>query len=120
MIYQFSEFELDTRRAELRSAGTVLAVEPQVFGLLCLLLEHRSRVVTRDEIIEKVWKGRIVSDAAVSSRVKSARRAIGDDGRAQSLIRTVHGIGFAFVGDVAARLTAYSPESDEPLLTFSA
>jgi TolB-like protein len=102
MIYRFAEFELDTGRFELRSNGVVRAVEPQVFALLSVLIENRSRVVTKDELIEKVWNGRFVSESAISSRVKSARQSIGDDGRAQTFIRTVHGTGFSFVGEVAA------------------
>ena len=122
MIYQFAEFELDTGRFELRSNGVVRAVEPQVFALLSILIESRSRVVTKDELIEKVWNGRIVSDSAISSRVKSARQSIGDDGRAQTLIRTVHGIGFSFVGAVAAFpavsfVGAGSSATEEPVRT---
>ena len=122
MIYQFAEFELDTGRFELRSNGVVRAVEPQVFALLSVLIQNRSRVVTRDELIEKVWNGRIVSESAVSSRVKSARQSIGDDGRAQTLIRTVHGIGFSFVGQVAAFpavsiVGAGSSATEEPVRT---
>jgi DNA-binding winged helix-turn-helix (wHTH) protein len=75
-------------------------VEPQVFALLRLLIENRERVVSKDEIIERIWDGRIVSESAVSSRVKSARQAIGDSGEAQRLIRTVHKLGFRFVAEV--------------------
>jgi TolB-like protein len=100
MIFRFGHFELDIDRMVLREDGLAVAVEPQVFALLRLLVENRSRVVTRDEIIDRIWNGRIVSDSALSSRVKSARQAIGDDGQAQALIRTVHGIGFAFVAEV--------------------
>lgn len=114
MIYQFADFELDTGRVELRASGVAVAVEPQVFALLRLLVENRSRVVTKDEILEKIWHGRIVSDSAVSSRVKSARQSIGDDGRTQAFIRTVHGIGFSFVGDVTTRLAISFPEPEEP------
>ncbi|MBI1361036.1 MAG: transcriptional regulator [Alphaproteobacteria bacterium] len=101
MIYRFEHFELDTARIELRSNGCAKAVEPQVFALLRFLVENRDRMVTRDEIVEHVWNGRFVSDAAVSSRIKSVRQAIGDDGRSQRVIRTVHGMGFRFVADVA-------------------
>ena len=100
MIYRFGGFELDVARVELRADGASCPVEPQVFALLALLVENRDRLVTKDEIIEKVWDGRIVSDAAVASRVKSARKAIGDDGKNQRLIRTVQRRGFRFVGDV--------------------
>jgi len=99
MIYRFDRFELDLARAELREDGEACAVEPQVFALLAMLVENRERLVSRDELIEKVWDGRIVTDAAIASRVKSARQALGDDGRAQRFIRTVHGRGFRFVAE---------------------
>lgn len=98
MIYRFSSFEVDLAAAELRAEGKLRPVEPQVFDLLVLLVANRDRLVTRDELIEKVWDGRDISDAAVASRVKSARQAIGDDGAAQRLIRTIHGRGYRFVG----------------------
>ena len=100
MIYRFGSFELDVAKVELRSDGEVLPLEPQVFALLAFLVEHRERLVSRDEIIEKVWDGRVVSDSALSSRVKSARKALGDDGKAQHFIRTIHGQGFRFVAEV--------------------
>ncbi len=102
MIYRFGNFELDVAKVELRSDGEARPIEPQVFGLLALLVENRERMVSRDEIIEKVWDGRVVSDSAVASRVKSARQALGDDGKAQRYIRTIHGQGFRFVADVRA------------------
>ena len=102
MLYQFGPFELDLSTLELRVNGAPRKLEPQVFGLLALLIENRERVVSKDEIIEKVWDGRVVSDAAVASRVKSARQALGDDGQAQRLIKTIHGTGFRFVADVRA------------------
>jgi TolB-like protein len=100
MIYTFGNLLLDVGARELRRGDAIVRLEPQVFDLLCLLIENRERVVTRDEIVERIWEGRIVSDAAVSSRVKSARQAIGDDGERQQLIRTHHGVGFRFVGVV--------------------
>jgi TolB-like protein len=100
MMYSFDAFELDRAKFELRRSGVVVPVEPQVFALLLLLAENHERLVSRDEIIEKVWDGRIVSDSALDSRIKSARRALGDDGKTQRLIRTVHGQGFRFVGEV--------------------
>jgi TolB-like protein len=101
MIYRIGNFELDTAKVELRVDGQVRPVEPQVFALLALLIEHRERVVSTDELIEKVWDGRIVSDAAVASRIKSARQALGDDGKNQRFIRTIHRQGFRFVAEVA-------------------
>ena len=75
MVYRFGPFELDLARVELRVDGEPRCVEPQVFALLALLVENRERLVSKDEIVEKVWDGRIVSDAAIASRIKSARKA---------------------------------------------
>lgn len=102
MIYFFEQFELDTTKLELRENGISVAVEPQVFALLRFLVENRDRAVTREDIIAAVWDGRIVSDSAVSSRIKSARQAIGDSGSAQRFIKTIHGTGFRFLGEVRA------------------
>ena len=102
VIYRFGEFELDLARAELRAGGSTCALEPQVFALLTHLVENRERLVSRDELLEKVWDGRVVSDSAIASRIKSARQALGDDGTAQRFIRTVHGQGFRFVAPVKA------------------
>jgi TolB-like protein/Tfp pilus assembly protein PilF len=99
MIYRFGHFELDMAKVELRADGEVRPVEPQVFALLALLVGNRERLVAKDEIIEKVWEGRPVSEAAVASRVKSARKALGDDGISQRFIRTIHRQGFRFVAD---------------------
>jgi DNA-binding winged helix-turn-helix (wHTH) protein len=99
---RFADCELDLAAFELRRDGRRLAIEPQVFDLLVYLARHPDRLISKDELIEKVWGGRAVSDAALSSRIKSARRAIGDDGDQQRLIRTVHGRGFRFVGDILA------------------
>ena len=101
MIYSFEKFELDTDRFELRLNGSLRKVEPQVFALLELIVSNHTRMVTKDEINLLVWGGRVVSEAVVNSRVRMARQAIGDDGKAQKLIRTVHRRGFRFVGEVA-------------------
>jgi TolB-like protein len=102
MIYRFGVASFDTHKGELRRDGALVPIEPQVFALLRLLIENRERLVTRDEIVEQVWHGRIVSEAAISSRIKSARQAIGDDGAAQRLIRTIPKRGLRFVGEVTA------------------
>ena len=116
MIYHFGPFELDLARVELRKSGSPLPLEPQVFALLAFLVEHRERLVSKDEIFEKVWDGRIVTDSALTSRVKLARRALGDDGKSQRLIKTIHGQGFRFVADVRVQRTAaiVSSEPGEP------
>lgn len=102
MIYRFGEFELDTELYELRRREAAQPIEPQVFDLLRVLIERRERTVTKDELYETVWQGRIVSEATLSSRIKAARKAVGDNGRAQQVIRTVHGRGFRFVAPVEA------------------
>lgn len=99
MLYRFDDIELDTDRFELRKGGAVLPVEPQVFSLIELLVSNHHRLVSKDEINLRIWGGRVVSEAAVSSRIRSARQAIGDDGTAQRLIRTIHNRGFRFVGE---------------------
>jgi TolB-like protein len=100
MIYRFDRFELDMAKGELRDAGQFHPLERRVFALLSYLVEHRERLVSRDELLERVWDGRIVSEASISSCVKAARQAIGDDGKTQRFIRTVHGSGFRFVAAV--------------------
>jgi pimeloyl-ACP methyl ester carboxylesterase/DNA-binding winged helix-turn-helix (wHTH) protein len=103
MIYRFSDCELDTGRQELRRAGVVRQVEPQVFELLRYLVERPDQFISKDEMFSAVWQRRIVSDAALASRVKAARQAIGDSGAEQRLIRTVHGRGIRFVAPVQCR-----------------
>jgi len=98
--FRFAEFEIDLGQQELRRSGEVVGIEPQVFDLLVYLVRNRDRIVTKDELIQAVWQGRIVSEAALSSRVSAARRAIGDNGDDQRLIRTLHKRGFRFVGTV--------------------
>ncbi|MFQ5982240.1 MAG: winged helix-turn-helix domain-containing protein, partial [Woeseiaceae bacterium] len=100
MIYRFKTFELDTDRFELRESRVPVPIEPQVFALLALLVSNSDRMISKEEMIERIWNGRVISDAALSSRIKSVRRVLGDDGKSQRLIRTVHGRGFRFVGDV--------------------
>jgi TolB-like protein len=107
VIYRFGEFELDLARAELRAGGAARPLEPQVFALLVHLVQNRDRLVSRDELLEKVWDGRVVSDAAVASRIKSARRALGDDGTSQRCIRTAHRQGFRFVAPVKMLQAGY-------------
>jgi TolB-like protein len=103
MIYVFGSMELDLAKVELRDNGEPRPVEPQVFALIAYLAEHRDRMVSRDELFEKLWEGRVVSDSALASRIKSARRALGDDGRTQAIIKTVHGQGLRFMADVQVR-----------------
>ncbi|MBT3372294.1 MAG: hypothetical protein HOA08_03700 [Rhodospirillaceae bacterium] len=99
-IYAFGAFELDLGLQELRKDGRARAIEPQAFDLLQYLVEHRERLVTKDELNEQIWDGRFVTDAALSTYIKLARQAIGDSGQRQMLIRTVRGKGFRFVGAI--------------------
>jgi pimeloyl-ACP methyl ester carboxylesterase len=98
--YVFDSFVIDAATRELAASATPLRVEPKVFDLLLYLIEQRDRVVAKDELVDAVWQGRFISDAAISSTVSAARRALGDDGREQRYLRTAHGHGFRFVGSV--------------------
>jgi TolB-like protein len=98
--FLFSDHKLDTDRRELRRGSEAIAVEPQVFDLLVYLVENRDRVVSKDDLIASVWGGRIVSDSTLTSRINAARKAVGDSGDAQKLIRTIARKGLRFVGDV--------------------
>jgi adenylate cyclase len=98
--FRFAYFEIDLARQELRRAGAIVHVEPQVFDLLVHLIRNRDRIVSKDELFDAIWEGRIVSEATLSSRISAARRALGDSGNDQSFIRTLHKRGFRFVGDV--------------------
>jgi TolB-like protein len=100
-VLRFADIEIDVARQELRRGGEVVHIEPQVFGLLLHLVRNRERIVSKDELIETVWNGRIVSEAALSSRINAARKAIGDSGNDQLFIRTLHKRGFRFVGKVS-------------------
>jgi adenylate cyclase len=97
---RFADFEIDLARQEMRRTGAIVHVEPQVFDLLVHLIRNRDRIVSKDELFEAIWQGRIVSEATLSSRISAARRALGDSGNDQSFIRTLHKRGFRFVGDV--------------------
>ncbi len=103
LLVEFNNFTLDTDRRELKGAEGAIHVEPQVFDLLFYLAQNPNRVIGKDELIEHVWKGRIVSDAALNSRINSARRAIGETGEKQTLIRTVPRHGFLFAAEVTTR-----------------
>jgi TolB-like protein/tetratricopeptide (TPR) repeat protein len=100
MIYRFEEYVLDSDRREIYRAGVRLSLEPQVFELLEFLVRTRERLVTKNEVLNKVWSGRIVSDAALDTRLSAARHAIGDSGTEQRLIRTIRSRGYRFVGAV--------------------
>ena len=102
-IYSFGEYELDTKRHELRRANERLHIEPQVFDVLAYLFASRDRLVTKEELLDGVWGHRYVAPTTLNSRIKHARQAVGDDGASQRVIRTVHGLGFRVVADVEER-----------------
>ena len=100
MAWTFGDFRLDAERFELFCNGQCIRLEPQVLALLVHLIRHRDRLVTKEEIAATIWQQRSVSDASIASRIRSARQAVGDNGEAQSVIRTIHGRGFRFVAEV--------------------
>ncbi|WGR69300.1 MULTISPECIES: winged helix-turn-helix domain-containing protein [unclassified Bradyrhizobium] len=138
MRYLFEEYVFDTDRRELHRGADLVSVAPQVFDILDYLIRNRERVVSKDDLLEAIWKGRIVSEAALTTRLNAARTAIGDCGEAQRLIKTLPRKGFRFVGEVRespkpdplaavhdqqeARIVAALPLPDKPsiaVLPFS-
>lgn len=110
MIYKFSDCILDLDRRTLSRDGEQQHIEPQVFDLLAFLIHSSGRTITKEDLVEAIWNGRAISDDAITSRIKSARKAIGDDGRAQRLIRTLPRVGYRFDGSVEAISPAQTPE----------
>jgi DNA-binding winged helix-turn-helix (wHTH) protein len=106
VVFRFGDHVLDTERRELRRGAEPVALEPQVFDLFVYLVRNRDRVVSKDDLIDNVWGGRIVSDSALTSRLNAARRAVNDSGAEQRIIRTVQRRGVRFIGEVS--------EDDEP------
>jgi TolB-like protein/cytochrome c-type biogenesis protein CcmH/NrfG len=100
LIYNFESYSLDVDRQELRRGADLVAIEPQVLDLLQYLIRNRERVVSKDDLIAHVWNGRIVSDSTLTSRITTARHALGDSGEQQRLIRTLARKGIRFVGQV--------------------
>jgi DNA-binding winged helix-turn-helix (wHTH) protein len=97
MRYVFGEYELDTQTYELRLAGTPLQIEPQAFKVLAYLIQHYHRTVTRQELLEHLWPEQYTSEAVLSYCIMTARKAVGDSGRLQRVIKTIHGRGFRFI-----------------------
>jgi len=100
MVYLFEDHSLDAERRELRRGNDIVAVEPQVFDILHYLIGNRGRVVSKDDLLAKIWSGRVVSESTLSSRIAALRHAVGDNGEQQRLIRTIARKGFRFVGTV--------------------
>ncbi|MGI9625126.1 MAG: winged helix-turn-helix domain-containing protein, partial [Acidimicrobiales bacterium] len=97
---RFGPVEVDPAAREVRHNNVAVAVEPQVFGVLVHLIANNDRVVSKEELLDEVWGDRFVSESALTSRIKAARKAVGDDGRRQDIIRTVHGTGYRFVAAI--------------------
>ncbi len=102
MLFSFADRTLDVERRELRHGAEPVPVEPQVFDLLVYLIQNRDRVVSKDDLIAAIWAGRLVSDSTLTSRINAVRRAVGDTGGEQRVIRTAARKGFRFVADVRA------------------
>jgi predicted ATPase/DNA-binding winged helix-turn-helix (wHTH) protein len=116
MIYTFEACALDIQCYELRYAGKLVKIEPQVFNVLAYLIQHRDRVVTKEELREQLWPGRFVSEATITSRLTAARRAIGDRGREQRVIQTVHGRGYRFIATVVEQIDTTTEVPDMPVV----
>lgn len=112
MIYRFDEFSINTGLYELSRQDQPLPLEPLAFDLLVYLIQHRDRVVARDELLDKLWPGKVVTDAALAARMKDTRKAIGDSGQRQQFIKTIHGRGYQFVAEIE------SPEPTESISIF--
>jgi pimeloyl-ACP methyl ester carboxylesterase/DNA-binding winged helix-turn-helix (wHTH) protein len=99
-VLRFGEFELEPATRELHGPAGPIHLEQQVFDVLLHLVEHRDRVVLKTELLDEIWGDRFVSESALTSRIKSARQAVGDSGGQQQVIRTVRGVGYRFVAEV--------------------
>src|SRR5215470_14635517 len=119
MVFKFGDHVLDTERRELRRGAELIALEPQVFDLLVYLVRNRGRVVSKNDVIDGVWGGRIVSDSALTTRLNAARKAVNDNGAEQRVIRTLARKGVRFVAEVSedGALKAVV-SSSEPLLAL--
>ena len=120
MRYRFDPFTLDLDRGLLLRGERDISIEPRAFNMLALLVTNHDRMVTKDEIVEKIWDGRIVSDAAIATVIKTTRKVLGDDGVAQKYIRTVRGRGVRFVGAVASILPATVHITNDPATPVNA
>ena len=107
--YAFGAYLVDVDAREISCDGQRVHVEPQVFDVLVMLLRQRHRVVAKEELLDEVWGTRMVSESALTTRVKALRKALGDSGQAQTVVRTAHGYGFRFVADVTTQRAASAP-----------
>src|SRR5215475_280663 len=113
VLYAFDGYQLDTQRYELRHGGALCALERQGFNVLVYLVQHRDRVVTKDELMEQLWPNQSVSESILTQRLRAARRALGDSGRDQRLIKTVHGRGYRFIAAVEEHIAGHAASSTQ-------
>jgi TolB-like protein len=119
LVFQFNQISIDTAQFRLCVSGNPLSVEPQVFNLLVYLIENRNRVVTRDELLESLWEGKVVTDAALGVCLKDARRAVRDSGAKQSVIKTFHGRGYQFIAETTETTSSSPPTSIDKVIDSS-
>ncbi len=112
MVWKFSNFELDEKRYQLRRGGEVIKLEPKVFDLLLYLFHHRDRVVSKDELLDRVWPGQFVSESVLPRNIRVLRQAFGDDRATQRFIQTAHGRGYRFVATPVEKAAGVEPRSD--------
>ena len=115
MLYRIENIKIDTLNFDITIDEVTVAVEPQVFDLIVYLMTHRNRLVTRNELFDDIWSGKVVSDESLSTHIKKARKVLGDDGKQQTLIKTIHGRGFQFIGDVV-ELSLPHEDTDNPFI----
>lgn len=113
MIYRFADYELNVQLYQLRHNGELIALEPKVFDVLAYLVQHKDRVVSKDELLDKLWPGQVVGENALTRCIRAARAAVGDDGTTQAVIETQHGRGYRFIGEVIG--SQQNEIRDEPL-----
>ncbi len=111
MLYTFEEWELDVERYELRRSGQPIKLEPQVFSVLAYLVQHRDRVLSKQELLSHLWPGQYIGDSALERCIMAARKAVGDSGGRQRVIKTFHRRGYRFVVPVTEVVPVASKES---------
>src|SRR5882724_5695078 len=117
MNYVFGDCELDTCLYSLKRAGQTIRLRPKVFRVCLHLLEHRDRVVSREELCTQVWSGQFISQATLEGVIRAVRQAVGDNGQAQGIIQTLHRYGYRFVADVEERPTTVAERVALPAST---
>src|SRR5215831_11175661 len=113
MIYRFGNYELDTQRCELRYTGQLVAIEPKVFEVLAYLLQHRDRVITKEELLEQCWSGTFVSEAALTRCLAKVRKSVQPEPTGPPVIKTIYGRGYSFV----AAVIVLPREPSQPLIS---